>query len=193
MKMNSNTSIKKFLFPLTFILALLTVIAGSPYKISIQPININEMFDIDGKLVKVIDVQKLANWIMKKKDDYYLLDIRPKHKFSEYHIPFALSLSSGELQNTFFSKKESIIIYDTNSRYVIKHIKPIIDNRKEQVYLLKGGMEEWFNKVLFPDLTENSGLSENEIDKIYKRSIYFGGKPTLDRKRSKRQYKREGC
>lgn len=173
--------------------ALLAVVAGSPYKITIQPANINEEFEIEGKSVKVIDVQELAKWIMDKRDDFYLVDTRVKNEFEEYHIPFALSNSGRELPNTSIEKKAAIIIYDKSSRYSIEKLKPLIDNRKEQAYVLKGGMNEWINKILFPDLRGNSDLSEEEMEKIHKTSTYFGGKPILDNERPKRKYKREGC
>ena len=95
--------------------------------------------------------------------------------------------------NTTIDKKATFIIYDKNSRYSIQTIKPLINNRKEQTYVLKGGMDEWINKILFPDLRGDSDLSEEEIEKIYKTSTYFGGKPILDKDRPKKIYKRDGC
>ncbi|MGB5894468.1 MAG: hypothetical protein WBG58_09840, partial [Ignavibacteriaceae bacterium] len=91
--MNSNKSLIKILMLVAILFALLAVVAGSPYKITIQPANINEEFEIEGKSVKVIDVQELAKWIMDKRDDFYLVDTRVKNEFEEYHIPFALSNS----------------------------------------------------------------------------------------------------
>ena len=102
-------------------------------------------------------------------------------------------INTNIISNISINKKAAIIIYDKSSRYSIKKIKPLINNRKEQVYVLKGGMDKWFNKILFPDLRENSELSEDELEKIYKTSTYFGGKPILDKDRPKRKYKREGC
>jgi rhodanese-related sulfurtransferase len=191
--MNDNKSLKVVLVMVAILFALLAVVAGSPYKITIQPANINEEFEIEGKLVKVIDAQELAKWIMDKRDDYYLVDTRIKNEFDEYHIPFALSISGEELPITSADKKRAIIIYDKNIRYSIKKIKALINNRKEQAYLLRGGMDEWTNKILFPDLRKNSDLSDEKIEKIYKTSTYFGGKPILDKERPKRKYKREGC
>jgi rhodanese-related sulfurtransferase len=173
--------------------ALLAVFTGSPYKITIQPVSINEEFEIEGKSVKVIDVQKLAGWIMDKRGDFYLIDMRVKNEFEKYHMPFALSTSDKELLNTSIDKKSAIIIYDNNSRYSIEKLRPIINNRVEQIYVLMGGMNEWINKILFPDLRERIELNEEEIKKIYKTSIYFGGKPIMAKDNPRKKYKREGC
>ncbi|MDH3267981.1 MAG: rhodanese-like domain-containing protein [Ignavibacteria bacterium] len=191
--MNSNKSFIKILMLLAILFALLAVVAGSPYKITIQPVSINEEFEIEGKSIKVIDVQELAKWIIDKRDDFYLVDTRVQNEFEKYHIPFALSISGEKLIDASVDKKEAIIIYDKSSRYSIKNIKPLINIRNEEVYFLKGGMDGWINEILFPDLRENNNLSKAEIEKIYKTSTYFGGKPTLDKGRPKRKYKREGC
>jgi len=191
--MNDNKSLMKVLMLIAILFALLAVVAGSPYKITIQPVSINEEFEIEGKSVKVIDAKELAKWIMDKREDFYLFDNRVKNEFEKYHIPFALSSSGRESLNTSLDKKTAIIIYDRNSRYSIEKLKQLIDNRSEQIYVVMGGMNEWINKILFPDLRGDSDMSKEEIEKIYKTSTYFGGKPILDKDRPKRKYKREGC
>lgn len=188
-----NKSVKMRLAVIAIVFALLAAIAGSPYKITLQPLSTNDEFEIMGKSVKVIDVTDLAKWIMDKRDDFYLVDLRLKNKFDEYHIPFAFSVSETKLQSSKIEKKSVIIIYDEGSLYSIKKIKPVINDNEEQPYLLKGGMNEWINKIIFPDLKKNVNLSEEEIEKIYKTSTYFGGKPILENERPRRKYKREGC
>ena len=191
--MNSNKSLIKILMLVAILFALLAVVAGSPYKITIQPVSVNEEFEIDGKSVKVIDAKELAKWIIDKRDDFYLVDTRVKNEFEKYHIPFALSSSGRESLNTSLNKKIAIIIYDKGLRYSIEKLKPLIKSRKEQAYLLMGGMDEWINIILFPDLRGDSDMNKAEIEKIYKTSTYFGGKPILAKDRPKRKYKREGC
>ena len=190
---NRNKSIKIKLALIAIVFALLAAIAGSPYKITLQPVSTNEEFEIEGKSVKVIDVHEIAKWIMDKRDDFQLFDIRLKNEFDEYHIPFALSMSGTELPTSLIDHKSAIIIYNKTGSYSIKKIKPIINNSRKQIYVLIGGMDEWINKILFPDLKKNSNFSEKEIERIYKTSTYFGGKPILEKERPKRKYKREGC
>lgn len=190
---NRIKSIKIRLALIAIVFALLAAIAGSPYKITLQPVSTNEEFEIEGKSVKVIDVHEIAKWIMDKRDDFQLFDIRLKNEFDEYHIPFALSMSGTELPTSLIDHKSAIIIYNKTGSYSIKKIKPVINNSKEQIYVLIGGMDEWINKILFPDLKKNSNFTEKEIERIYKTSTYFGGKPILEKERPKRKYKREGC
>ena len=188
-----NKSLKIRLAVIAIIFAVLAAIAGSPYKITLQPVSTNDEFEIRRKSVKVIDVQDLAKQIMDKRDDFYVIDLRLKKEFDKYHIPFAFSISDTELPKSLNNKKPNMIIYDEGSLYSIKKIKPIINESEGQTYLLMGGMNEWINKILFPDLKKNVNLSKEEIEKIYKTSTYFGGKPILEKERPRRKYKREGC
>jgi rhodanese-related sulfurtransferase len=183
----NNKSFKKVLVLVAIVFAVLAALAGSPYKITIQPINTSEKFEVEGKLVNVIDVQDLAKWIIDKRDNFHLVDIRMKNEFNEYHIPFASNIPRNGLE--LIESKKTIIIYDQSKRYSIEKLKPLIKNRNEEVYVLKGGLDEWINEILFPD----NNLSEEEIKRVYKISTYFGGKPILDKERPKRKYKREGC
>jgi len=191
--MNSNKTLIKILMFIAILFALLAVFAGSPYKITIQPVSINEKFEIEGKSIKVIDVKTLAEWIMDKRGNFYLVDTRDKNDFEKYHMPFAISSSDKEFLNKSIDKKAAIIIYDSKSRYSTEKLKPLVNKRAQQIYVLMGGMDEWINKILFPDLREINDLDEEEIQKIYRTSTYFGGKPILKKDRTKKKYKREGC
>jgi rhodanese-related sulfurtransferase len=189
----NNKSLKKVLSLAAIVFAVLAVVAGNPYKITIQPISTSEEFKIEERLVKVIDAQEVAKWIMDKRDNFQLVDTRIENEFNEYHIPFSLNIHRNGLELELMKSKKSIIIYDKNKRYSIEKLKPLISNRNEEVYVLKGGLDEWIDEILFPDIRNKNNLSEEEIKKIYKTSTYFGGKPILDKERPKRKYKREGC
>lgn len=189
---NKSKSAVKVLAIVTVVISLFAAIEGSPYRISIQPANNNEEFKIAGKTLKVMDVNNLAEWIMDRRNDFLLIDLRPVKKFHNYHLPFAINVPNAKTQNEFESTSASIVIYGDNKRYSVSNLESLVKDRSEQVYILKGGMAEWINKILFPDLRENK-LSKKETDKIYKTSTFFGGKPYMDNKRSKRKYKREGC
>lgn len=191
--MNSKKSLIKILMLIAILFALLAVVTGSPYKITIQPVSINEKFEIEDKSIKVIDVKTLAEWIMDKRGDFYLVDTRDKNEFEKYHLPFAISSSDKEILKPSVDKKAVIIIYDNNSRYSTEKLKPLVKKRAQQNYVLLGGMNEWINKILFPDLRDINDLDEEEIQKIYRTSTYFGGKPILKKDRPKKKYKREGC
>lgn len=190
--MIKNSPNKKVLALSAIVLAILAVIAGSPHKVSIQPVTTNEKFLIADKTVRVIDVYELVGWIIDKRDDFVLIDSRVGKEYKKYHIPFSVNVSELELDIEPNETIKSLIIYDSNERYLLNKLKSLINNRKERIFVLKGGMDEWMNKILFPDLRESS-MSKKEIDKIYKTSIFFGGKPILDKERPKRKFRREGC
>ncbi len=190
--MVKKNSSKKILALSAIVLAILAIIAGSPYKVSIQPATTNEEFLIADKTVRVVDVYELAGWIIDKRDDFVLIDSRLGKEYKKYHIPFSINVPDSEINLELSERINSLIIYDSNERYSLNKLELLINNRKERIFVLKGGMDEWMNKILFPDLRESS-MSKKEIDKIYKTSIFFGGKPILDKERPKRKFRREGC
>jgi rhodanese-related sulfurtransferase len=192
MNENKNIRIVKFLVPITIALSFLAVIAGSPYTVSIVPTSVDESFDIIGSNVKVIDAKEIASWIIKKRNDFNLFDIRTENEFKEYHIPHAININDESNSSVKPEAASIIVIYDESNRYSIEKIKPLIKDRKGELYLLKGGMSSWMNEILFPDLRATE-LSKEEINRIYKTSSYFGGKPLTGKERTRKKYSREGC
>ena len=64
----------------------------------------------------------------------------------------------------------------------------------KKAYFIRGGIDEWMNKVLFPVLPKNSSNEEEDVfKKIERRSRYFGGSPKREGDNTKKVYRREGC
>lgn len=182
----------KILATVAILLSFLAVIVGNPYTVSLVPVNPDEEFEIGSSVVKVIDAGELAKWIIEKKNDFILYDIRPEKDYKEYHIPHSLNVNSIPYQDQHKQKKSDAVIYNSGNRYIIENIKPLIKDLNSKVYLLKNGMSGWMNEVLFPDL-RGLNLSKEEINKIYRISSFFGGKPVTDKERTRKKYSREGC
>lgn len=189
---SKNKSIIKVLAFVAIAISLFAAVVGSPYKISIQPVNTKESFEIAGESVEVIDVNMLAEWIMDKRNDFFLIDSRSNKKFQEYHLPFALNIQGVNFKDALAESEKSMIIYDENERYTVDKLEMLVKNRSNQVYILKGGVVEWMDRIIFPDV-RGLTLSKEEKDKIYKTSSYFGGKPTTEKERKRKKFKREGC
>lgn len=57
--------------------------------------------------IKLIPVTALADWLMKKRDDFILVDMRPKENFDSYHIPEAVNFID---DLTFYSEEKPTFI-----------------------------------------------------------------------------------
>jgi len=50
----------------------------------------------------------------------------------------------------------------------------------KNVYILKGGLNEWKDKILYPKLSENATAEEkNNFEKVKQISLHFGGTPQI--------------
>ncbi|UCE05638.1 MAG: YeeE/YedE family protein, partial [bacterium] len=187
-----NITLNKKLALLAVVPAIFATVVGNPSKTTIT----YKEAMIDENLVKYVDVQQLAEWIMDKQDNFSLIDLRSKWKFEQYHIPFAQNITSNSLANETVPERGKIIIYGQDETLPKGDWQILKDIGFENVYLLRGGLNEWLDKVIFPDLTKMGVRDENVIERIKKTSWYFGGKPKLrekDKSKFPKKYRREGC
>ena len=85
----SKLSIEKKLGGFALLLGLLALIAGNPYggttiKVNEKDIALSTVNNSDK-----ISVLDLADWIIKNKSDFELVDLRSEEKYNEYSIPDA--------------------------------------------------------------------------------------------------------
>lgn len=160
------------------ILGFLAIFAGSPYKNNNITLNARELALIAKKGANNVSVQKVADMIIQGKSDFRLIDIRNPKKYAAYHIPMAQNISVTELLDQNFYPTDKLIIYSDNDEKATQAWFILKAKKYKAVYILKGGLQEWKDKILFPKLPENP--SKNQMDsfnKIKEVSKYFGGTP----------------
>ena len=71
-------------------------------------------------------------------------------------------------------------------------MKSIVNNH---YYFLKGGLNSWFDEIIFPDLRIPKGFNPEKIKSIERRSRFFGGNPKVKKAKesSTAKFGREGC
>ncbi|MBC8400442.1 MAG: YeeE/YedE family protein [Candidatus Marinimicrobia bacterium] len=149
----------------------------------------------EGYKIQKLGVHKLANWIMEKKKDYTILDIRSIKDYEKYHIPFSRNLNQTSLPDLKDNLTKKIVIYDDSDNIPLGILSWLGENGVYEIYILKGGIMSWRRAVLFPDLAY-TGLNESEIKIVKKMSYYFGGEPLLRGSAanpSTLKFQREGC
>jgi hypothetical protein len=119
---------------------------------------------------------ELADWIIKNKSDYTLVDVRSEDQFNEYNIPTAISIPLPELPESDLLRNQKIILYsedDINSAQAWFILK---SKNFKGVYILDGGLKKWQDEVLFPKLAVDA--SKEELKQFEKRKViseFFGG------------------
>jgi rhodanese-related sulfurtransferase len=181
---------------IAFLLAIFAALLGEPYKVSEQKSKMVKPLEIKEIKIDYIESSQLAEWLMEKKADLIVFDVRTVAEFNDYHIPSARDITILENHVETIPLDQTIVIYSENNVSAIERWLELKHYGYEKVYLLEGGIRSWVEEILFPDLSNQSGLGEAAIEKINKTSLYFGGKPKIDefyKNKSRKKYHREGC
>lgn len=162
----------------TLLLGLIAIFAGNPYQGNYTRIDAKEIAIIVQKELDHITAEELADWIIKEKSDFRLIDLRSENEFSEYHIPKAENIQLIDLNNYTFLPTEKIILYSEGGIHSAQAWFLMIARGYKNVYMLKGGLDEWKEKILFPIISENATPDEiKNFERIKEVSKYFGGSP----------------
>jgi rhodanese-related sulfurtransferase len=126
-----------------------------------------------------IGVDTLADWIIKGRKDFVLLDVRPQQAFAAGHIPSAQSMPLTYLveRQTLrrLPRERKILVYSNGSREASQAVV-MLRLAGLEAYALLGGYDFWTRHVLHPELPANAG--DDEILRYRKRqavACYFSG------------------
>ncbi|MDZ7623042.1 MAG: rhodanese-like domain-containing protein [Ignavibacteriaceae bacterium] len=177
-KIFSSLSTPKKLAVVALILGIIAVFAGSPYMGSKVKVNVKDLALTTVNNSDKIKPLELADWIIKGKSDYTLVDVRDEDQYSQYFIPTAINIPLPELPESDLLRNQKIILYsddDVNSAQAWFILK---SKNFNGVYLLDGGLKKWQEEVLFPKLAVNASKEEiAQFEKVIEMSKYFGGVP----------------
>ncbi len=156
----------------------LAIFAGSPYTGSTATINAKELAVMVEKEVDHVTVDELADWIIKGKADYRLIDLRSAKDLEEYHIPGAENIPIASLPDAGLLRNEKIILYSEGGTHSAQAWFLLKALKYKNVYLLRDGLAEWKDRILFPSLAENPSPEEKAaFEKRKEVSKFFGGSP----------------
>lgn len=180
------------------ILALLALISGLaaaftsfPVKNDLYPTWKYESERIKGGKVKYISATHLADLLYRKDQGIVLVDLRADTLYERYHIPSALQYKKWSPDPG--QKKSTFVVYGLDPG---SGIGALSDKLPGKVYALKGGMEQWYSLVLFPDFAQYKVRNREALEHILRRSRYFGGSPENTRLLNiyvRQSHYREGC
>ena len=163
------------------VLGVIAVFAGSPYMGSEVKVNTKDLALSTVKNSDKIQPLELADWIVKGKADYTLVDLRMEDQYNQYFIPTAINIPLAQLSESELLRNQKIILYaddDVNAAQAWFILK---SKNFKAAYLLDGGLKKWNDDVLFPKLAVNALKEEiAQFETIKKISKYFGGSAQTD-------------
>ena len=158
-------------------LGLLAIFA-SPYRGGRAVVDAKELALAVDTQADHVDALDLADWIIERRSDYRLVDTRTEAEFQGYHIPGAENITVAGLADAPFGRHEKIVLYSDGGIHSVQAWLLLRAMGFKGVYILKGGLQEWTDQVVFPALSENPTPAERTRDERLKYvSAFFGGKP----------------
>jgi len=96
---------------------------------------------------------ELAQWLIEKRADYQLIDIRLPWQYDDYHIPTAISIPLSELFQPEGLKKlersKKIVVYGLGAGHAAE-AQLLLSMKSYNALSLKEGISAWWNDVITP-------------------------------------------
>ena len=122
--------------------------------------------------------RELAAWIIESRADYRLVDLRTEAEFAQYHIPTALSIPMSVLTDAGLGRQEKIVLYSEGGIHSAQAWMLLKAQGYKSVYMLKGGLDEWKDQVVFPVVSDNpTPVQRARDERLKSMSTFFGGQP----------------
>jgi rhodanese-related sulfurtransferase len=165
-------------------LALAAVLLGavalfaSPYPGSRVTFDAKALALVIGTEADHVEAPELAAWIIQGRADYRLIDLRSEAEFANYHIPTAQSIPMNVLTDAGLGRQEKLVLYSEGGIHSAQAWMLLRAQGYASVYMLKGGLDEWTDQVLFPAVADSPTPADRARDER-RRSIsaFFGGQP----------------
>ena len=180
-KFFSDLSTPKKLALFALLLGIIAVFAGSPYMGSEVKVNTKDLALTTVKNSDKIKPLELADWIIKGKADYTLVDLRNEDQYSQYFIPTAINIPLVQLPESDLLRNQKIILYSEDDVNVAQAWFILKSKDFRGVYIFDGGLKKWQEEILFPKLAVNASKEEIvQFEKVKEISKYFGGSAQTD-------------
>jgi len=173
-------SISKKLAMAAALLGIIALFIANPTDDNKIYVNAKEMTLSTVKDQDKIDVMTLADWLIKEKPDFTLVDLRNEKEYTEYNIPTSVNIKMEDLLGSGLMRNQKIILYGTDDIAAAQAWFVLKSSNYKGVYILSGGLNEWKNQILFPKLALNATPEQAAaFEKVKQISSYFGGTPQL--------------
>ena len=180
-KFFSNLSLNIKLALIAVTLGVIALFAGDPYggitiKVNEKDIALSTVGSADK-----VSVTELADWIIKDKSDFELIDLRSEEKFNEYSIPNAQCIPLVQLSTSELLRNQKIIFYSDDDVASSQAWFILKSKGYKGVYMLDGGLDAWKEKVLFPKAPLNGSKDDlANFEKMKEDAKFFGGQAQTD-------------
>ena len=162
----TSQGIQKVLGTAALLLGVAAAVSGKPLRHGQIDADLAYPDSIQGRQIAYLEPARLAESLMERRRDMTIWDLRTATDFAGYHIPSAQHVNLSDLTSTKIPSDKTIILYADDGQLAVEAWADITEQGFENVFVLRGGLDRWFDEILFPDLTVARGRDKSAIDKI---------------------------
>lgn len=130
----------------------------------------------ESSYVEFISVLDLAQDI-RHKENLSLIDLRSTSDFEKFNIPSSINLTLSELLEYETPESSFTVLYSDNDIQSEQAYFMLKGLGKTQNFILKGGVNDWYDYILYPKLPKTiPDSSEVLVKEIKALSSFFGGR-----------------
>jgi rhodanese-related sulfurtransferase len=123
---------------------------------------------------------ELAQWLVEKRTDYQLIDIRLAWQYDDYHIPTAINIPLAELFQPEGLKKlertKKIVVYGLGAGHAAE-TQLLLSMKSYNALSLKEGISAWWNDVITPTSLRSESQSPAGYQQARRLRQQFMGAP----------------
>ena len=132
-----------------------------------------------------ISPQKLAEFLLRRRTDLTLVDLREPEKYSQYHLPGAVNMSPADLVGPAGEEllgsagDHEIILYADDMLDPFDAASELIRKQYSHVHVLEGGLDYFRKDILTPPslravMSESRAQAEAELFQTYRQFFLQG-------------------
>ncbi len=127
-----------------------------------------------------VTVQALADELVKGHATFRLIDVRAEPAFNAYHLPAAENIPIASLASADLPTNERLVLYGDDGVHAAQAWLLLKAKGYRGVYVLRGGLAEWSDQVLYPVLAEPATADQRrDNDGRAAVAAFFGGTPRV--------------
>lgn len=133
--------------------ALLALASAAFTGSGISPVSAEAVVDAIVTQRDHVQPPELARWILEKRNDFQLIDLRDPWEFDDYHIPGAINIPLTQLFTAEGLKRldrsRKIVVYGLGSGHPAQ-AQLLLSMKGYNAYSVKEGITAWWDQVMTP-------------------------------------------
>lgn len=150
LKLSAKTLAASVAIFLGVVLAMATTVARGT---GAGPVNASAMVQTIVKEDDHVPPGELARWLVEKRTDFQLIDIREPWKFDDYHIPTAVNIPLAQLFDEAnlktLSREKKIVVYGLGGTRA-GQAQLLLSLKGYNAYSVPEGITAWWDEVMTP-------------------------------------------